>query len=101
MSDVVKSQVEVDDLVERCAVLRSDIKQRLADVKGAGDDTPFGRLWEELSACSWSVERAMAIRNGHPQPDIGDEIEVEDPFQIVGTAEVLDAVVVAINDNLS
>ena len=76
MSDLLKGQVEVGDLVESYKTLRGEIEQRLKGVVGAGDAEQVERLRKEIRAHGEFVTKMHSAIDKRPRHEIGDTVEV-------------------------
>jgi hypothetical protein len=75
MTNVQKSAVTVDDLVERCEAIHSDIKRRLKAIRSADAIDEVARLKDSLSRNVATVARTLETLK-RPQPKIGETVSV-------------------------
>lgn len=76
MSDLLRSAVYIDDLVERYESLRGEVEQRLEGVAGSGDVAQVRRLGKEVLEHSKFVFKTLIAMDWSPSPEIGDAADV-------------------------
>jgi hypothetical protein len=92
MSDLVKEQVEIEDLIARYEALEIDVKERLSDVAGKNDEEQIRRLEQTIYAQHSEVAQILMFMDRRPHLEIGQETEIRQMTNVGQIVSIEDGV---------